>query len=276
MISPQPLDIFAANPPASSYGWLGMVASFLQLSIETWLESMAFQQQRRYRQQPTQTQRQAWQDTAVVLAEGLVQPHQREWVLLFEYELPREGSRRPDVVLLAGDHIWVLEFKQKSAIAAADLDQSAAYARDLKTYHPGCRDRSVIPPLVLTRREQPVEPRNEVQPVNPAQLAEVFTTDTARSCDIDIQAWVSADCAPLPTVIQAARQIFQREPLPSIRRAESAGIPKLLKTLHQIVVQASQQQERHFVLITGVPGAGKTLVGLQFVYQNPLAESDRP
>ncbi|MEL6382565.1 MAG: DNA/RNA helicase domain-containing protein [Cyanobacteria bacterium J06626_18] len=63
---------------------------------------------------------------------------------------------------------------------------------------------------------------------------------------------------------------------PSIRRAESAGIPQLLATLNQLVVKASQQQERHLVLITGVSGAGKTLVGLQFVYQNPLAISDQP
>lgn len=276
MTAPQQLDMFAAEPPAYSYGWLGTVAEFLQFSTETWLAQIASQYQRLYHRQPTQSQIQAWQDTAVVLSKALRKPHQQNWVLIFEYELPREGGRRPDVVLMAGEHIWVLEFKQKSAIAAADLDQSAAYARDLKTYHPGCRDRAVIPLLVLSRREHPAEPCDAVQPVSPAQLTEAFAAELVEGCDIDVQAWVSADYAPLPTVIQAARRIFQREPLPSIRRAESAGIPKLLDDLNQLVIQASQQQERHLVLITGVPGAGKTLVGLQFVYQNPLAVSDRP
>lgn len=276
MTASQQLDMFAVNRPAFSCGWLGTVAEFLQLPTEIWLELMASQHQRLYQQSPTQTQIQAWRDTAAVLSAAIAQPHQQDWGLIFEYELPREGGRRPDVVLLAGEQVWVLEFKQTSAIAAAALDQSAAYARDLKTYHPGCRDRWVLPLLVLTRRSHFAERRDDVQPVSPAQLAEVLATNAPDGCCIDVRAWAAADYAPLPTVIQAARQIFQREPLPSIRRAESAGIPQLLDTLNQLVVRASQQHERHLVLITGVPGAGKTLVGLQFVYQHPLAESDRP
>ncbi|MEL6382564.1 MAG: hypothetical protein AAFQ89_08830 [Cyanobacteria bacterium J06626_18] len=214
MASSQQLDMFAADQPAFSYGWLGTVADFRQLPTEVWLQSMTFQSQSLYQQRPTQTQIQAWQNTKVVLFQVLGQSHQQDWVLIFEYELPREGDRRPDVVLLAGKQIWVLEFKQKSAIAAADLDQSAAYARDLKTYHPGCRDRLVIPLLVLTRREQPAELRKDVQPVSPTQLGGLFAADCSEGCDIDAPAWVAADYAPLPTVIQAARQIFQHEPLP--------------------------------------------------------------
>ncbi|MEM6426228.1 MAG: DNA/RNA helicase domain-containing protein, partial [Cyanobacteria bacterium P01_D01_bin.128] len=117
--------------------------------------------------------------------------------------------------------------------------------------------------------------KHKVLPLSPVQLAEKLATAPA-GCAIDIEAWVSADYAPLPTVIQAARQIFQHEPLPSIRRAESAGIPQLLNYLNRLVIDASQQRERHLVLITGVPGAGKTLVGLQFVYQNPLAVDAAP
>ncbi|MEL6319168.1 MAG: DNA/RNA helicase domain-containing protein [Cyanobacteria bacterium J06626_14] len=286
MTSSQQLDMFSTQQPSTAYGWFGTVMDFIQLPSATWLEQMVSQYQRLYRQRPTHTQLQAWQDTAMVLSAALIQPHQQEWMLIFEYELPREGGRRPDVILLADEQIWVLEFKQKSAIAAADLDQSAAYARDLKTYHPGCRDRLVIPLLVLTRRKQPAnqptaetpttELSNGVQPVSPDQLTQLLTDDKLEGCAIDAHAWLSADYAPLPTVIQAARQIFHHEPLPSIRRAASAGIPHLLDYLNQLVVRASQQQERHLVLITGVPGAGKTLVGLQFVYQNPLASSDQP
>ena len=271
----QQLDMFAIQQPTANYGWLGTVVDFLHLQPNAWLVQMASQYQCLYRQQATQTQIQAWQDTFDVLSQVLVEPQQQDWGLIFEYELPREGGRRPDVVLLAGQQIWVLEFKQKSAIAAADCDQTMAYASDLETYHPGCRDRSVKPLLVLTRRKKSADSRDAVQPVGPAQLKEILAAISAEG-SIDPQAWADADYSPLPTVIQAARQIFQHEPLPSIRRAESAGIPDLLETLNQLVTQASQNQERHLVLITGVPGAGKTLVGLQFVYQNPLASNDKP
>ena len=90
---------------------------------------------------------------------------------------------------------------------------------------------------------------------------------TSSNSPIDADAWLSADYAPLPSVIQAARHIFQNEPLPSVRRAQSAGIPEVMTYLGEIVERAQRCNERHLVLVTGVPGAGKTLVGLRFVHQ---------
>ena len=110
MTSPQQLDLLATDQRTAGYGWLGTVGDFLSLSPETWLDSTVAQHQRLYHRPPTQTQRQTWQDTAAVLSEALGHPHQRSWVLIFEYELPREGGRRPDVLLLAGEQIWVMEF----------------------------------------------------------------------------------------------------------------------------------------------------------------------
>lgn len=85
---------------------------------------------------------------------------------------------------------------------------------------------------------------------------------------LDAQAWLDADYAPLPTLVGAARRIFNHEPLPSIRRALSAGIPETIQTLVEIARQAKDKGEHHLALVTGVAGAGKTLVGLQFVYEN--------
>ena len=84
----------------------------------------------------------------------------------------------------------------------------------------------------------------------------------------DIERWVQGTYAPLPSLVGAAKKIFQDEELPAIKRAESAGIPQLLKWLHGLAEEAKANGERHLVLITGVPGSGKTLVGLQFVYEH--------
>jgi hypothetical protein len=67
-------------------------------------------------------------------------------------------------------------------------------------------------------------------------------------------------------LVAAARRVFEHEPLPLIKRAESAGIPELLDSLRALVEEARSTGQRHLVLITGVPGSGKTLVGLQFVH----------
>ncbi len=91
---------------------------------------------------------------------------------------------------------------------------------------------------------------------------------------IDSIAWLNADYAPLPSLVSAARSIFNNEPLPQIRRALSAGIPDTIKELNRIAKVARGKGERHLAFITGVPGSGKTLVGIQFVYENSLIQSE--
>ena len=87
--------------------------------------------------------------------------------------------------------------------------------------------------------------------------------------------WLRSDYAPLPTLVSAARSIFNHEPLPFIRRAQSAGIPETIASLSAVAAHARSMGEHHLALITGVPGAGKTLVGLQFVYTTHFSKDDR-
>ena len=253
-----------------NYGWMGSIADFL--TSEDWLETLKSNYQALYQQRPAGTQQQAWLDCKEILRSQFsslinIRPDSRTWTLIFEYELPGEGGRRPDVVLLGAGHILVFEFKQKSILSTADLDQVAAYARDLAEYHQRSAQNPVAAILIPTLYSKENTTRNDVQILNPTQLSTYLETLDATEPEIEPNLWVNAEYEPLPTVIEAARCIFQQQPLPSIKRAQSARIPKILEYLNQIVERASQQKERHLVLITGVPGAGKTLVGLQFVYQ---------
>jgi Uncharacterized conserved protein (DUF2075) len=256
-----------------NYGWMGTIAQFLSQSSPVWLEMVCHNYQQLYRQRSTATQQQAWADCFAILTEPLrqlveIRPDSQAWTLIFEYELPREGGRRPDLVMLGAGHILVFEFKQKSSVTTADLDQVAAYARDLASYHSGSAQNPIRAIAVPTRRTQPGEQRQQVQILSPLEIAPFLTALPEKLPTLDAKAWFKAVYAPLPSIVQAARQIFQQEPLPQIKRAQSAGIPEVLERLNQIVERAEVNQQRHLVLITGVPGAGKTLVGLQFVYQN--------
>ncbi|NLO27997.1 MAG: DUF2075 domain-containing protein [Actinobacteria bacterium] len=229
-------------------------------------------------------------------------PRARQWDIIFEYELPRERGRRPDVVILTGSQVLVLEFKETAALQRAHVDQVAAYARDLRHYHAASHDKLVDPVLVLTRspveRQWPdgwsgavgsgsrwpgqsdddltagLEPE-AVAVVNPLGLRAVIAELERRAPDepIDAEGWLSADYSPLPSLVSAARQIFNHEPLPQIKRAQSAGIPDTIATLVAAANQARDNRELHLALITGVPGSGKTLVGLQFVYENHFGDT---
>ena len=262
-----------------NYCWAGDVTDFLATPYEFWLQSMSQNFDEVTKQRPSQQQVTAWQGSFEVLQRALKEVTEsdeeaKNWTLVFEYELPREGGRRPDVVLLARGQVVVLEFKEKAGLHAADVDQVAAYARDLANYHGASHEKPVIPVLIPTQRETSEEVR-EVQVVAPRSLAGWLQgLRSSSNSPIDADAWLSADYAPLPSVIQAARHIFANEPLPSVRRAQSAGIPEVMTYLGEIVERAQRCDERHLVLVTGVPGAGKTLVGLQFVHQTYKDEQE--
>jgi len=199
-----------------------------------------------------------------------------KWGIVFEYQLPRERGRRPDVLILTGCSLQVIEFKGRHVAEQADVDQLTAYARDLHEYHGRSHDLRLN--SILSLDDAAID-RNEfegVSIVGGRKLAECLgqLADNPACDPPAIQEWLAADYAPLPSLVAAARRIFEHEPLPRIKRATSAGIPQALEALQRAAFNARANNERHIALVSGVPGSGKTLVGLQFVYQTRFSDSE--
>lgn len=191
---------------------------------------------------------------------------------VLEYELPLE-LRRPDVVLLLAGPIVVLELKGKERPDRADLDQVAAYARDLRSYHRACHGRDVVPVLVPTRATGRVGEFSGIHVVGPDYLDQLLAGLRAREgAGVDLDEFLAADAyLPLPTLIGAARWVFEHGELPRIHRAHGSTAPAI-DALNAICHEAARTRTRHLVLVTGVPGAGKTLVGLRLVHSRFLAD----
>ena len=189
-----------------------------------------------------------------------------DWSVIFEYELPLEGGRRPDVIVLGPGKLIVLEFKQDISISRAAVDQVSAYARDLSEYHSQTHDLEVIPVLVPTKaRDLNIQTEN-VFALSPDLIAATFDGLSVGPA-IDLDTWIDGEYAPLPTLIAAAKMIFRNERLPAIKRAESLGVGRAVAALEKIAKDARDNSYRSMAFVSGVPGAGKTLVGLQFVHQ---------
>lgn len=201
-----------------------------------------------------------------------IKPSTGKFSIIFEYELPRERGRRPDVVILGITQIFVLEFKDYSSVLPAHADQVDAYARDLKHYHAGSQSFDVVPILVLARAKDRIQPYDSVTVASADSLASILEKKLRDNpaAPIDPSQWLDSDYSPLPSLIQAARTIWDQQPLPQIKRALSAGIPQTIAELIRIAQDAQDRNELHLALVTGVPGAGKTLVGIQLVYENHL------
>ncbi len=110
--------------------------------------------------------------------------------------------------------------------------------------------------------------------VGPDYLPSILSGKAGTGAQLDVATFLGGTYSPLPTLVSAAKRLFNHEPLPLIKRAESAGIPALLSSLHDLVDGAKARGERHLVLITGVPGSGKTLAGLQFVHESRANEAE--
>lgn len=268
-------------PSPEACAWHGTIQSFLSTPEELWRSQLQVDHQLRMQEAASLSQLLAWHNCFVALQKHLptltnTRADAGDWHIIFEYELPRERGRRPDVIILAQDTILVLEFKDFAIPLQAHIDQVAAYARDIQHYHAASHEYTVVPILVLTRSTAPPSARDGIRIVSPASLPLLLPplVRFASNNQIDPVTWLQADYSPLPSLISAARTIFNHEPLPQIRRAHSAGIPETIATLTNIAQQAQANNELHLALVTGVPGAGKTLVGIQFVYTSQFSDSD--
>jgi len=258
-------------------GWHGTIHTFLLVSETQWKQALIHHHYLCMHTVAERSQIAAWSECFTILHEQLTAlcrtyTNAEDWYIVFEYELPRERGRRPDVLILTPHTIFVIEFKGYNSILQAHIDQVAAYTRDLQHYHAASHSRPAHSLLVLTQTEVLDIQRDEVWIVSPDQLGAKLPSlihPLPASVDAIVpEHWLRADYAPLPSLVNAARTLFQHEPLPYIRRAHSAGIPDAIAALVSISEQAYKQSELHLALITGVPGAGKTLVGLQFVYEH--------
>jgi hypothetical protein len=247
------------------------IQGFLEVEIAIWGNLLKEHHIDCMQEEASYSQRKAWFDCFNILRKELIllplsQQEKESMYLIFEYELPRERGRRPDVLLLSGDNLLVLEFKGYSEENHAQIDQVKHYARDLQSYHEQSHKLNVIPFLVLTAGHHTSHIADDVNVVSGDLLhtvLELYVKEPFRN----IQSWFKSEYAPLPSLIQSAQLIFKEKQFPQIKRAHSAGIPNTLQMLNDLAEHARQTNTHHLALITGVPGAGKTLVGLQFVFE---------
>jgi len=255
--------------PETPYAWLGSVQAFLGSPEEEILRELT-----RFARETGAPQLFAWDRSLGVLRRELATclPEAAGFALVLEFELPRSGGRRPDLILLENGTVLVVEFKNRVEAEPADLDQVLGYVRDLELYHSGCHGRRLVPVLVPIGMDREPFQREGVRVVPPRGLGGLIrhlATEggTRRG---DARAWVDAPYEPLPALVQAARLLFERKPLPRIRRAESSRIPETVAWMESAIHEARVRKGRLIVFVTGVPGSGKTLVGLQVAYSPNL------
>ncbi|NDY93904.1 DUF2075 domain-containing protein [Ideonella livida] len=211
-------------------------------------------------------------------------PHTTPGLLCFEFVLPRLG-RRIDNVLIWGDRVWVLEFKVGATSgSAAALDQVWDYALDLKNFHAPSHDLPLVPVLVPTQATSHPwrwdwAPDQVARPlvVAPGDLATLLREALSRPQGpaVDAQAWLDGRYQPTPTIVEAARALYAGHSVHEISRsgAEGVNLSVTASALEHWIARAQAEHLKVLCLVTGVPGAGKTLVGLDIANRHREADS---
>ena len=216
-------------------------------------------------------QRQAWEEEIEILRGALAG---LPGTIFLEFDVPRLGSRI-DAALICGSGIFVIEFKcGEHQFRLHDYNQAWDYALDLKNFHAASHDAPIFPILVATQAEatdaewQPAYPDGVRPPhrCGARHLKRALEDGLAQSNGPGLrgEAWGSAPYQPTPTIIEAARALYARYSVDAISRHD-AGARNLRLTsvgIEEIIERARANREKAIVFVTGVPGAGKTLVGL--------------
>jgi hypothetical protein len=230
-------------------------------------------------------QRDAWQQQLMLLQSWshsflATCPTAADCGIVFEYTLPRSTSR-VDVVILGSSKVILLEFKVgKSAGGKADEDQISRYALDIAYYHKESRGLTVVPILFPTESQTsrtvvfgidvPIESlrvtaRNDFA----AALSDELTVDLRSGRPpLDVSRWTNSVFAPIPGIIEATIQLFSKQNSRDIETtlAARSDIARVVDHIRDLINIAFNENKKILCLVSGVPGSGKTLVGLQVVH----------
>lgn len=219
----------------------------------------------------TDLQKNAWRREIEILQSQLYDFPDGE--IAFEYTIPRIGHRI-DVVCIICGIIFLLEFKVGDKVyKKATDDQVVDYALDLKYFHEASQNRYIVPISVSTEAPN-AENRiffmedqiAEVLHSNKKTISSTITTilGTASDASLSMTAWGNSRYAPTPTIIEAAQALYRNHSVDDISRND-AGAQNLTETtaaISRIIDDCKVNGRKAICFVTGVPGAGKTLAGL--------------
>lgn len=203
--------------------------------------------------------------------------------IYFEFSIPRMG-KRVDNILISKNFIFVIEFKIGDNHYTKDAQyQTIDYCLDLLNFHEGSHNKIIIPILVATKA--PTESNDIQQAINldscvlcnaenfENTLKNILATQTATQ-NINASDWENSTYKPTPTIIEAAQALYKGHNVQEISRSDSGAInlSRTAKAINHIIETAKTQKQKSICFLTGVPGAGKTLAGLNIANERLKAD----
>jgi hypothetical protein len=203
----------------------------------------------------------------------------KEWLknlsgsILFEYSIPRMG-KRIDCVIITGSVVFTIEFK----VGATSYENQAVvqvtdYALDLKNFHEQSHKPSIVPILICTEAQDTVcsvdfypDGISKTVFTNGQSLPGIISDacDKSSGTEIDVNTWINSVYKPTPTIIEAAQALYRNHDVKEISHSDAGKInlSRTTRAISDIIGLCKKDGKKAICFLTGVPGAGKTLAGL--------------
>ncbi len=229
----------------------------------------------------TDLQKNVWKDEIVILKNQLAMFASGD--LIYEYTIPRIGTRI-DVVCIIKGILFLLEFKvgEKNYKKSAQ-DQVMDYALDLKYFHEESKDKCIVPIVVATEAVDTYfhlmeDNISEVVFCNKNNIGQVISEilSVIQGENIDRRKWIESRYMPTPTIIEAAQALYRNHSVEDISRndAGAQNLSLITSTINKIIDKCKVNNEKAICFVTGVPGAGKTLAGLNIANERHQFEEN--
>lgn len=261
------------------------ICSFINMDPRTVLGELC----EKYHGAVQTTQSEAWKEEIDILQSALRPWSNYDGKIVFEYDIPRLGKRLDAVLLLKGI-VFCLEFKVgESSVLESDVDQVLDYALDLKNFHKYSQDKLIVPILVASKYQKTstviqasVYDDRVVNPLVTGEkgistiigsVLEQFNDETPINPN-----WIISPYSPTPTIIEAARTLYESHSVEDITRHEADKVTtdRTISYILDVIKKSKKDGEKSICFVTGVPGAGKTLVGLDVAVKQTYQGFDKP
>ena len=231
----------------------------------------------------TDLQKNAWRKEIDILQDQLRSDENGD--IAFEYTIPRMGHRI-DVVCIIRGLIFLLEFKVgDSEYRKSTADQVMDYALDLKYFHELSADRYIIPISIPTEAPSVCNEvsfmEDKISNVLKCTKDNIGLTinsvlSSVQDQDLSIADWINSRYAPTPTIIEAAQAMYRNHSVKDISRNDAGAhnLTATTETINQIIDDCKRNHKKAICFVTGVPGAGKTLAGLNIANERHNFDAD--
>jgi len=203
--------------------------------------------------------------------------------IYFEFSIPRMG-KRVDNILIMHDVAFIIEFKVgDSNYSKNAIEQVIDYTVDLKNFHEGSHDKRLIPVLVATNaskvevsKAEVINLSNVVKANSESLIEQLVNYINYSELPFNVGKWENSIYKPTPTIVEAAKALYKGHDVMEITRSDSGAI-NLSKTsdcISSIIKNSKANSIKSICFVTGVPGAGKTLAGLNIAVERMKADED--